>query len=309
MQIGRPVVALETAVVTTGLPRQPLQVDSADAGWRSDQPMNLEIARLMQRLVRDWSAIPATVAVLDGVLHVGLDDDQLLRLAEEVTDKVSVTGLAAVMAGGQSAGTTVSSTLAACRLTPYPIRVFATGGIGGVHRGWTTMPDISADLRQIATTPACVVCAGAKSILDLPATVEALEALAVPVIGFGTDIFPQFQSLGDDSLRTPRRMDRASDIASACHLHWNTLKHSGGIVLAHPVQVAYAVDPQELETATVQAEKAAMQQGVSGAARTPFLLAEVARLTENRSLHANIALLGNNVRLAGELACALANED
>lgn len=312
LRLGRPVVALETAVVTTGLPRENLADAPGDSKWRGDHPMNLEIALLMQRLVRDWSAVPATVAVLDGVLHVGLEEEQLLRLAREVQEKVSVTGLAAVMADGGSAGTTVSATLAACRLTPEPIRVFATGGIGGVHRDWTTRLDVSADLRQMAVTPTCVVCAGAKSILDVSATLEALEALGVPVISYGADHFPLFQSLGTSALLTPRRMDDVATIARTCRLQWEHLAGGrahgcgGGVLVAHPVPAEHAVDNDELANATQQAEQAAVAAGHSGAMRTPFLLSEVARLTHGRSLRANIALLANNAQLAGELACAIA---
>ncbi len=307
IDLGRPVVALETAVTTTGLPRQPLKRPAGRPdGWRDDQPMNVEMGLLMQRIVRDWGAMPATVAVIDGTLHIGLEDEQLEHLALNVHEKVSVSGLAAVMADGCSAGTTVSATLAACRVTSSPIRVFATGGIGGVHLNWTQLPDVSADLREMAVTPTCVVCAGAKSILDVPATLEALEALGVPVLGYATDVMPQFQSLGSDALSVPRRTDTVAHVAKTCQLQWNALGRSSGVLLANPIPQTYAVREDELTAATQRAEREANDAGIGGAARTPHLLTEVARLTDGRSLHANIALLENNAALAGELAVALA---
>jgi pseudouridine-5'-phosphate glycosidase len=306
LQQGTAVVALETAVATAGLPREPLAEVACNApGWRTDQPMNLELSMLLERLVRQHGAIPATVAVLDGVLHIGLKDDQLERLAREVSGKVSVSSMAHTLATGASAGTTVAATLAACQLTPRPIRVFATGGIGGVHRHWTELPDVSADLRQLAISPTCVVCAGAKSILDLPATLEALEAMGVPVLGYRTDQFPQFQSSDSDALPVPRRIDDVQRMAELCRTHWDVLGMHSGLLLAQLVEKSLAVDAAELEQANQMAEENAIAAGAVGERRTPYLLAEVARLTNGRSLQANLALLASNAILAAKLSVAL----
>src|SRR6185503_3131091 len=189
--------------------------------------------------------------------------------------------------------------------SPAGIRVFATGGIGGVHRNWQTTPDVSADLHAIASSPVLVVCAGAKSILDLPATLEMLETLGVPVIGYRTSVLPRFQCKGDASLALHQRVEHARDVARVCHAHWVTLRRRSGIILVNPVPDEFAMDVGELEQAIDAAERAAISQSMTGAARTPFLLAEIARLTQGRSLHANIALLINNARLAGEVALQL----
>jgi pseudouridine-5'-phosphate glycosidase len=184
--------------------------------------------------------------------------------------------------------------------------VFATGGIGGVHRGWQKQLDVSADLYEIARTPLCVVSSGSKSILDLPTTIEMLEALGVPVVGWRTNTFPQFFSSGTDELRIDRRVDSIADAAALCDMQWNTLGRREGILLCNPPPDEFAVNANEVESAIEQAEAAAQDQGIRGAARTPFLLAELARLTNGRTLDANLMLLLNNARLAAELACALA---
>jgi pseudouridine-5'-phosphate glycosidase len=308
----RPVVALETALMTHGLPRRPLAAGAGALpggaeGWDREGPLNLETARAMQRTVREGGAVPATIGVLGGTLHIGLDEQPLAELASDRTAaKASTANLAAVMARGQSAGTAVSATLAACALAEAgPIRVFATGGIGGVHAGWTQRPDVSADLLQLATTPTCVVCAGAKSILDLPATVEALETLGVPVVGYRTDHFPRFHAPGDERLHTTHRVDDAPAVARLCRVQWEVLGAEVGVVLANPIPPQFALDGRELEEAVAKANLAADEQAISGAQRTPFLLAELARLTDERSLVANIALLLNNARLAAAAAVAL----
>ena len=314
LRARRPVVALETALLTHGLPREPLAArvqatGGSPEGWNPDGPTNLETARAMQRAVRESGAVPAMIGVLKGTLHIGLDDAALAGLAADAeARKASIGNLAHIMAGGQSAGTAVSATLAACMLAEAgPIRVFATGGIGGVHRGWTSRPDISADMLQLATTPVCVVCAGAKSILDLPATIEALETLGVPVVGYGTDRFPCFHARGDDRLRTPQRADDPRSVAAVCRLQWEILGLEAGILLANPLPPESALDRDELDEAVRQANAIADDRGVTGSDRTPFLLAELARLTGGRSLAANIALLVRNARLAGAVAGAWSN--
>jgi len=298
--------------MTHGLPRRPLaRGASADPGgekgWDPEGPLHLETARAMQRAVREGGAVPATIGVLGGALHIGLDDGSLVELAADTAaGKASTANLAAAMACGQSAGTAVSATLAACALAEAgPIRVFATGGIGGVHAGWTQRPDVSADLLQLATTPTCVVCAGAKSILDLPATVEALETLGVPVVGYQTDLFPRFHAPGDERLKTPHRADDPLAVARLCRLQWEVLSAEVGLVLANPIPPQFALDGRELDEAVVKANRAADDRAVTGPERTPFLLNELARLTDDRSLIANIALLLNNARLAAAVAVAL----
>jgi pseudouridine-5'-phosphate glycosidase len=326
---GIPVVALESAVITAGLPREPVKLSSRLQidGWRANQPINLELARAMERTVRSAGAVPATVAVVDGSLCIGLSEHEIERLASDPNaGKAAITDLAHTLTpafsqrerGTINAGTTVSATLAACALTQSPprpltpapshpscIRVFATGGIGGVHRDWRKAPDISADLRAIASTPVCVVCSGAKSILDLPATLEMLEALNVPVLGYRTHLFPQFQSTGTSDLRVRLRVDDPQRAAQICRTHWETLHSQTGIVLANPVPEAFAVDAVEMTLADDAAERLARQHDINGPLRTPFLLNEIARLTENRSLEANLALLVNNARLAAEVAIAM----
>jgi len=307
----RPVVALESAVITSGLPRQSLarEPDCDAPGWDPASPINLEVARLLERTVRNGGVVPATVGVIDGTLHIGLSDGQLERLAKDRgAMKSAVTDLAHRLASGATAGTTVSATLAACALpSAGPIQVFATGGIGGVHRDWVESPDISADLSQIATSPVCVVSAGAKSVLDVPATVETLEALGVLVIGYRTDWFPLFYSLGDDDIAVPTRLDDAPDIANACRVQWETLGRSGGVLVANPVPEDHALNAADIEQIVSLAEALATARRVSGRDRTPFLLAEIAERTGGASLQANIALLLSNAALAADIAVTLIN--
>jgi pseudouridylate synthase len=310
---NRPVVALESAVITAGLPRESA-IDTAKLnipGWRVDQPVNLELAMAMQRYVRNHGATPATIAVLDGSLHIGLTDAHVVRLASEPNaGKISCSDLAHAVCSGGSAGATVAATLLACALPPVvdpslsPIRFFATGGIGGVHRDWMDLPDISADLAQLARTQVCVICAGAKSILDLPATLESLESLAVPVVGYRTHRLPQFYSTGTDDLRIAQRIDDARSAARLCRMHWHTLHSPAGLLLANPAPEEFALDAEEINQAVALAESLATARGVAGKERTPFLLAELARRTDGRTLLTNIALLLNNARLAAEVAVA-----
>ena len=322
---GTPVVALETAVVTHGLPRRPVKLPEglALAGWSDREPANLALARSMHRIVRDGGATPAMIGIVRGELCIGLDDDEVASLARaENPEKCAIHNLASVMASGGDAGTTVSATLAACRLTHrgapqrdgagvvggaglHGIRVFATGGIGGVHRNWNVRPDVSADLLALARTPVCVVCSGAKSILDLPATLEVLETQGVPVIGYRTDNFPQFQSEGNASLRLGQRAECAHDAAEACVVQWGALGLRTSVVLANAVDSRFAVRRDELETAIERAERDAGEQKIVGGARTPFLLDRVASLTDGRSLWANLALLASNAKLAAEVAVEL----
>ncbi len=297
--------------MTAGLPGVALgRSPSCDAtGWDAANPVNLETARLMERTVRDHGAVPATVAVLGGVLHLGLDDDQLKRLASQPqAAKASAATLAHAMATGRDAGTTVSATLLACgQLEAGPIRVLATGGIGGVHRDWRRRPDVSADLLQIANTAACVVCTGAKSIHDPQATLEALEALGVAVVGFRTDRFPSFYAAAED-LRVPRRADDVAVVARWCDIQWHVLGSSTGVLLTNPVPRGAAHATRALQLALAGAREAAIAKRVAGEDLTPCLLAEVARRMGPEALDANIALLANNARLAAQVAVAMAGE-
>jgi pseudouridine-5'-phosphate glycosidase len=306
---GQPVVALESAVATTGLPAAPLgRGPRCEApGWNADRPVNHETARLLQRIVRDAGAVPAMVAVVDGVLRIGLDDDGLSRLlAEGAGAKASARDLASAMTGGRTAGTTVSATLLAClRPAAGPIRVLATGGIGGVHRGWADHPDVSGDLRQLATGPVCVVASGAKALLDVGATLEALEALGVPVMAYRTSRFPQFYGSPTEGLPAPRQVDDPREAAEVCRALWGTLGCSTGVLLANPVPPRYGLDEAEIEPLVAEAEAEARRLGIAGTDRTPHVLAAIASATAGRAVEANIALLAANARLAAAVAGAL----
>lgn len=319
---GLPVVALESAVVTTGLPREPLRdpPHGVDEHWRGEEQLNLEAVLLMRRLITAEGAIPAVIAMIDGHLHIGLDDDQLVTLAaNEQHGKVGSSAIAHAMVTKRTAGTTVSATIATMGMTPNlgddlaPIRFFATGGIGGVHRGWTDRLDVSADLHQLARSSVCVVSAGAKSLLDLPATVESLEALGVPVVGFGTDAFPTFYMRGDDSLRVPMRLDTPEDMAELCRSHWRYSTTRTGVLVANPIPEAAALeremDMDELERFIREAEDAATRASITGAARTPFVLTELSKRTNGRVLHANVSLLAANATLAAKIAAAHASRE
>ncbi|MCA9289502.1 MAG: pseudouridine-5'-phosphate glycosidase, partial [Phycisphaerales bacterium] len=277
-----------------------------DEAWDPRSPTNLELARRLERAVRANGAVPATVAVLDGSIRIGLDDADLARLArDENAAKASTRDLAVVLATGRAAGTTVSATLCACRLTSPPIRVFATGGIGGVHRDWVTHPDVSTDLVELARTRCCVVSAGAKSILDLPATVECLETLGVPVIGYATDDFPRFHAVGTNELSTPLRLDTPRQIALACRHQWETLDLRSGLLVTNPVPIAAAVDGGAMDAQVRAADAASRAAGVRGRDRTPDVLARLAGASAGL-LEANIALLVSNASLAALIATALA---
>jgi pseudouridine-5'-phosphate glycosidase len=241
--------------------------------------------------------------MLDGTLHVGLDRAQLERLGrDERARKLSTRDLGAACAQRASGGTTVAATLAAC--TAAGIRVFATGGIGGVHRHWTDRPDVSADLAALARARVAVISAGAKSILDLPATVEALDSLGVPVVGLGTRAFPRFISRGDESLGVSAVAADAREAAAICRAHWTFA--NGGVLVANPPAERWAIPNDEVETTIAAAMLEAVREGVRGAAVTPFLLDRVQRATAGRTVSANVAVLEGNARIGAELARALA---
>ncbi len=284
---GRPVVALESTIITHGLP------------W----PRNLETARAAEAAVRDAGAAPATVAVLGGRVRVGLSDEALEDLAR-ATDvaKLSRADLAARLALLGDGSTTVAATMICARLAG--VEVFATGGIGGVHRGAETSFDVSADLDELAKTAVTVVCAGAKAILDLPKTLEALETRGVPVIGWRTDAFPAFWSR-DSGLPAPLRMDDAAAVARAHRLR-AALGLGGGQLVVNPIPAEAEIPRAVIAPLVDEAVDAAGRAGVTGKAVTPFILAHVLQATEGRSLAANVALVLNNARLAAAIATALA---
>jgi pseudouridine-5'-phosphate glycosidase len=283
----RPLVALESTVITHGLP------------W----PQNLEVARRMEAAVRAAGACPATIAVLRGEVRVGLTGAELEHLARAVdVVKVSRRDFPTVVAHKRDGGTTVAGTMIAAHWAG--IRVFATGGIGGVHRRLGGAPlDISADLPELARTPVVVVCAGAKAILDLPATLEWLETHGVPVVGYGTDEFPAFFSR-ESGLPLAQRADTPAGAAGLAKVLWD-LDFTSGLLVCVPCPAEAARPTAEMAGAIDQALAEAAQAGVRGAAVTPYLLARVAELTQGHSLAANLALLENNARVAAEIAVAL----
>jgi pseudouridine-5'-phosphate glycosidase len=280
----RPIVALESTLITHGLPR----------------PVNLEVARRLEAVVRDNGATPATIAILGGELHAGLEADQLEQLANaEDVRKVSRRDLPIVTAQKGHGATTVAATMWVA--AQAGIKVFATGGIGGVHRGHPF--DVSADLPELAQTPVVVVCAGAKAILDLPLTLEWLETHGVPVLGFGTDTFPAFYSRSS-GLPVDARCDTAEDAAQIIRAKFE-LGLPGGVLIGVPVPEEYAVAPEDIEPAIQRALKMAEAENIRGKAISPFLLKHVSELTGGESLKANIALLENNARVAAQIAGAL----
>jgi pseudouridine-5'-phosphate glycosidase len=279
-----PVVALESTVLAHGVP------------W----PHNLEVGLAMEAEVRRGGATPATIAVLDGRLHVGLEQAQLECIAREQPPKGSRRDLGVAVAAGASAATTVAGTLAVMQRAG--LRVLATGGIGGVHRDAHERFDVSADLLELARVPSLVVCAGAKVILDLPRTLELLETLSVPVIGWRTDEFPAFY-VRSSGLELQARVETAEETARAAMAHWQL--GGGGVLVTAPIPEAWALAEAALEAAIGQATEDARRQGVRGAAVTPFLLRAVADATEGRSVEANVALLRNNAGIAAQVAAAL----
>ena len=287
---GRPVVALESTIITHGMP------------W----PQNVETARAVEAAVREAGAVPATIAIMNGHIHVGLDDATLEALgqAKDVM-KVSRADLAACLSLGRTGATTVAATMICAHLAG--IKVFATGGIGGVHRGAELSFDISADLPELAATPVTVIAAGAKAILDLPKTLEDLETRGVPVIAFGQDAFPAFWSR-DSGLKAPLRMDSAAQIAAA-HRMRGILGLPGGQLVANPIPLAHEIPREEITPAIETALAEAEAQGIAAKEVTPFLLDRIFALTEGRSLVANTELVLNNARLGAEIAAELARLD
>lgn len=266
-------------------------------------PRNFETARQVEATIREAGATPATIAILDGILHVGLEPDQTERLARAGgVRKVSRADLALCLAEGATGATTVAATMIAARQAG--IEVFATGGIGGVHRGAERTWDVSADLQELAQTPVTVVAAGPKAILDLPRTLEVLETLGVPVIAFGQDELPAFWSRRS-GLRAPQRLDDPALIARAHRLR-AALGLPGGQLVANPIPEADEIPAETLAPLIEQAQTEAERAGIAAKEVTPFLLSRLLELTGGRSLEANIALVLNNARLAARIAQSLA---
>lgn len=285
---GAPVVALESTLITHGLPH----------------PDNVAAARRAEGAVRAGGAVPATVALRDGRILVGLDDEQLedLGRAREVP-KVSRQNLAGVLGEGGWAGTTVAATMIAARLAG--IEVFATGGIGGVHRGGEDTLDISADLEELARTPVSVVCAGPKSILDVPRTLEVLETRGVPVVGWGTDEVPGFFARTSGH-RAPSRVDSAAEAADQVRRQ-RALGLEGGILFCVPIPEAAAIPREEMDAVIARAVRDTEAAGIHGPGATPAVLSRVAELTGGRSVVANLALIEHDASVAASLAVALAS--
>ena len=284
VQAQRPVVALESTVIAHGLP----------------YPGNIEVALAMEAAIRAEGATPATMGIHDGKIVIGLSrgDIEGLGTAQHVL-KVSRRDLAVALATGQLGATTVAGTMLCASMAG--IRFFATGGIGGVHRGAQTSMDISADLTELARTPVLVVCAGAKSILDLDLTLEYLETQGVPVLGWQTDEFPAFY-VRSSGRRLHHRVDDVETMAAIARAQWDC--HLQGLVVGCPIPEAYAMAAQPLEAATEEALQLAQKEGIRGPATTPFLLAHVARATRGESVEANKALLVNNAVWAARFARA-----
>ncbi len=284
---NQPVVALESTIIAHGMPF----------------PDNLETARMLEATIRRAGAVPATIAVLDGVFRVGLDDMALERIAGDADlPKLSRRDLAAAIASGSSGATTVAATMIGARMAG--IAVFATGGIGGVHRGAADTFDISADLEELACTPVAVVCAGAKAILDLPKTVEYLETKGVPLIGYGTDELPSFYSR-ESGIEVPLRVDEP-DLAAGIIRAQREIGAAAGMVIAVPAPKDAALPKSEMDQVIERALADAHADRISGKRLTPFLLKRIVDLTGGRSLVANIALAKNNAQVAAEIAAALA---
>ncbi len=282
-----PLVALESTVITHGLPR----------------PQNLTLAQEMEQTVRSENAVPATIAVLDGKIQIGLSPEQLERIANtDEAIKVSLRDIATALVKRVPGGTTVAGTMYLAEKAG--IRVFATGGIGGVHK--EARLDVSTDLQALASIPMIVVCAGAKSILDLPGTLEYLETVGVPVVGYGTDKFPEFFSPGKD-LPVSLRLDTPEEVAQFAHSHWNVGLRSA-VLVCQPIPAELALDNAEIAPILEQVSNEVREKKIGGQKVTPYELMRVNELTHGKSMRSNLALLLNNARLAAKLARAMAGQ-
>ena len=283
---GKPIVALESTIISHGMP----------------YPQNVQTAREVEQIIRDAGAVPATIAIIGGKICVGLTEEQLEELGNSPDAiKVSRRDLAYVLSQGKLGATTVAATMICAQLAG--IKVFVTGGIGGVHRGAETSMDISADLQELAQTNVAVVCAGVKSILDIGLTLEYLETHGVPVVSVGQPGFPAFFTR-ESGFNADFQLDTAAEQASFMATKW-ALGLNGGVVVSAPVPVEEAMPKDEIDAITLRALQEAEENGITGKKVTPFLLARIKTLTEGRSLMTNIALVKNNARVGAELARAL----
>jgi pseudouridine-5'-phosphate glycosidase len=284
LKLDQPVVALESTVLTHGLP----------------PPTNLALGRDMEAAVLADGVTPATIAVLRGTIRVGLTDDELVEVAKSSAMKISRRDFAAAIAQKASGGTTVAGTMFAA--DKVGIKVFATGGIGGIHKEGRF--DVSTDLQALASTQMIVVCAGAKSILDLPSTLEMLETLGVPVVGYGTDEFPAFFSRSS-GFKTSARVDSPQEAADFARAHWE-IGMASAVLICQPIAETDEIPREEIDPIEEQASREAQEKGISGQALTPFLLQRVNELTNGKSMRANISFLLNNAHLAAQIAKAMA---
>ena len=287
LRAGQPVVALESTIISHGMP----------------YPRNVETASTVEGTVREAGAVPATIAVLDGRLKVGLSADEIQRLGKQGPQvvKCSRRDLPFVIARKDDGATTVAATMIIAAMAG--IRVFATGGIGGVHRGAEASMDVSADLDELARSNVAVVCAGIKSVLDIGRTLEYLETKGVPVIGYRTDTLPAFYTR-ESGFAVDYRVDTAAEVAAAMNIKWDT-GLDGGMVIAAPIPEEHALNREEIDGVIDEAITEMQRQGITGKDTTPFLLARIAARTGGRSLEANIQLVINNARIAAEIAVEL----
>lgn len=287
LEEGKAVVALESTIISHGMP----------------YPQNVEMAQKTEGIIRDNGAVPATIALIDGKIQVGLDEEQLelLATAEDVA-KVSRRDLAQVLATKKIGATTVASTMIAAELAG--IKVFVTGGIGGVHRGYEEHMDVSADLEELSHTPVTVIAAGAKAILDLPRTLEYLETKGVPVLGYSTDYLPAFFSSSSE-YQLNARVDSPKEVADIMK-STDDLEFNGGILVANPIPKEDEIPAAEINEIIEEAIKQEQAAGVKGKDSTPFLLSKIVELTDGKSLEANLALVYNNAELGAKIAAEYA---
>ncbi|QEY50434.1 pseudouridine-5'-phosphate glycosidase [Legionella longbeachae] len=282
----KPILALESTIISHGMP----------------YPENYETAQAVEQIVRELNVTPATIAVLDGKIKIGLTTQELRAFScNNEIYKASRRDLSFIIANEYSAGTTVAATLFCA--AKAGIKLFATGGIGGVHRG--DAQDISADLIEIARTPIATICAGAKAILDLPRTLELLETMSVPIIGYRTQVLPAFYS-DSTPYQLPISVNDIESLVKILKTHW-CIDAVSGVLIANPIPAEFNIPGNEIEPIIINALHQAELNNISGKALTPFLLAEVAKLTGGKSLHANIALIKSNARLGAQLAHAYFN--
>ncbi len=291
LEQGKPVVALESTIISHGMP----------------YPQNVETALAVEKVIRDAGAVPATTAIIGGRLKAGLSKEEIEHLGKSGMNvtKVSRRDIPVITARGMDGASTVATTMVIASMAG--IRIFATGGIGGVHRGAQQTFDISADLEELAGTPVTVVCAGAKAILDLPLTLEYLETKGVPVLGFGTEELPAFYTR-KSGLSVDYRVDTPEELAKIIRVK-RELGLRGGILVTNPIPEEYSMDPEVINKAIDQAIEEANQRGIKGKETTPFLLARVKDLTGGDSLDSNIQLVFNNARVAAETAVALSKQE